>query len=100
RVLVDSRGRIQQDLERIEPVPGRDFYSTLDLDIQKVAEEQADTMPAGRGAIAVMDPNNGEIFAMVSRPSFDPNIFSQRPKTPEGKEKIGAFDQNAGKPLY
>ncbi|HKE04056.1 MAG TPA: penicillin-binding protein 2, partial [Blastocatellia bacterium] len=62
RVLVDSRGRIQQDLERIDPVPGRDFYSTLDLDIQKVAEEQADTMPAGRGAIAVMDPNNGEIF--------------------------------------
>ena len=100
RVLVDSRGRIQQDLERIEPVPGRDFYSTLDLDIQKVAEEQADTMPAGRGAVAVMDPNNGEIFAMVSRPSFDPNIFSQRAKTPEGKEEIRELYEDPDKPLY
>ena len=100
RVLVDSRGRIQQDLERIDPVPGRDFYSTLDLDIQKAAEEQADTMPAGRGAIAIMDPNNGEIFAMVSRPSFDPNIFSQRAKTPEGKEEIRELYEDPDKPLY
>src|SRR5262245_36002280 len=72
RVLVDSRGRIQKELERIEPVAGRDFFTTLDLDIQKMAEAQADTMPAGRGAVAVMDPNNGEILAMVSRPAFDP----------------------------
>ncbi|HKQ78500.1 MAG TPA: penicillin-binding protein 2 [Blastocatellia bacterium] len=100
RVLVDSRGRIQQELERIEPVPGRDFYSTLDLDIQKVAEAQADTMPAGRGAIGVMDPNNGEILAMVSRPAFDPNIFSQRAKTPEGKEEIRELYEDPGKPLY
>src|SRR5215468_11139092 len=100
RVLVDSRGRIQKDLERIEPIPGRDFYSTLDLDIQKVAEAQADTMPVGRGAIADMDPNNGEIFAMVSRPSFDPNIFSQRAKTPEGKEEIRELYEDPGKPLY
>src|SRR5262249_7535005 len=63
RVLADSRGRIQPkgEIERIEPVPGRDLYTTLDLDVQKVAEAQADAMPAGRGAIAVMDPNNGEI---------------------------------------
>ncbi len=100
RVLVDSRGRIQREIERIEPVPGRDFYSTLDLDIQKVAEEQADTMPAGRGAIGVMDPNNGEILAMVSRPAFDPNIFSQRAKTPEGKEEIRELYEDPDKPLY
>ena len=90
RVLVDSRGRIQPqgEIEVIPPVPGRDLYTTLDLDIQKAAEEQTDTMPAGRGAIAVMDPNNGEILAMASRPAFDPNIFSQRAKTPEGKDEI------------
>src|SRR5215475_4056724 len=102
RVLVDSRGRIQPQGEilRIDPVPGRNLYTTLDLDIQKVAEAQADTMPAGRGAIAVMDPNNGEVLAMVSRPAFDANIFSQRAKTPEGKEEIRELYEDPDKPLY
>ena len=57
-------------------------------------------MPAGRGAIAAMDPNNGEILAMVSRPAFDPNIFSQRAKTPEGKEDIRELYEDPDKPLY
>jgi penicillin-binding protein 2 len=101
RVLVDSRGRIKvNDLEIIDPVPGRDLYTTLDLDIQKVAEEQTDTMPAGRGAIAVMNPNNGEILAMASRPAFDPNIFSQRAKTPEGKEEIRELQTDEERPLF
>src|SRR5262252_7236762 len=102
RVLVDSRGRIQPqgEIERIEPVPGRALYTTLDLDVLKAAEAQADTMPAGRGAVALMDPNNGEILAMVSRPAFDPNIFSQRAKTPEGKEEIRELYEDPDKPLY
>ena len=102
RVLVDSRGRIQPqgEIERIEPVPGRNLYTTLDLDIQKVAEAQADAMPAGRGAITAMDPNNGEVLAIVSRPAFDPNIFSQRAKTPEGKEEIRELYEDPDKPLY
>jgi penicillin-binding protein 2 len=101
-VLVDSRGRIQPgaEIELIEPIPGRDLYTTLDLDIQKVAEEQTDTMPAGRGAIAVMDPNNGEILAMVSRPAFDPNLFSQRAKTPEGKDEIRELQADEERPLF
>ncbi|HEX2489429.1 MAG TPA: penicillin-binding transpeptidase domain-containing protein, partial [Blastocatellia bacterium] len=100
RVLVDSRGRIQKELERIDPVPGRDFYTTLDLDIQKIAEEQTDTMPAGRGAIVVADPNNGEILALSSRPAFDPNLFSQRAKTPEGKDEIRELQTDEDRPLY
>jgi penicillin-binding protein 2 len=102
KVLVDSRGRIKSEvpLEVIDPRPGRDFYATLDLDIQKVAEAQADAMPAGRGAIAVMDPNNGEVLAMVSHPAFDPNIFSQRAKTPEGKGEIRELYEDPDKPLY
>lgn len=100
RVLVDSRGRIQRNLETIPPVPGRDLYTTLDLDIQKVAEEQTNNMPSGRGAIVVADPNNGEILAMVSRPVFDPNLFSQRAKTPEGKDEIRDLQTDEDKPLY
>jgi penicillin-binding protein 2 len=100
RVLVDSRGRIQREIETIPPISGRDLYTTLDLEIQSVAEEQGDSMPAGRGAIAVMDPNNGEILAMVSRPAFDPNLFSQASKTPEGKEEISKLYEDEDKPLY
>ncbi|MGH9754271.1 MAG: penicillin-binding protein 2 [Blastocatellia bacterium] len=101
-VLVDSRGRIQPDSEvkRIEPVPGRDLYTTLDLNIQKAAEEQTDTMPSGRGAIVVANPNNGEILAMASRPAFDPNLFSQRAKTPEGKNEIRELQIDEERPLY
>src|SRR6266545_2562882 len=92
RVLVDSRGRIQPkgEIERIDPVPGRDLFTTIDLDVQKAAEAQADTMPMGRGAVA----------AMVRRPAFDPNIFSQRAKTPEGKEEIRELYEDPDKPLY
>src|SRR5262249_45325137 len=102
RVLVDSRGRIQPngEIERIKPVPGRDLYTTLDLDVLKAAEARADRRPAGRGATAVMDPNNGKILAMVSRPAFDPNIFSQRAKPPEGKEEIRELYEDPDKPLY
>jgi penicillin-binding protein 2 len=100
KVIVDSRGRIQEEVERVEPVAGRDLYTTIDLDIQKVAEAQGDTMPQGRGAIVVADPRNGEVLAMVSRPAFDPNIFSQRAKTPEGKEEISNLYEHEDKPLY
>jgi penicillin-binding protein 2 len=100
RVFVDSRGEIKEKIETIEPIPGRDLYTTLDLDIQNAAEQQASTMPAGRGAIAVMDPTSGEILAMVSRPAFDPNIFSQRAKTPEGREEIVKLQEDPDKPLY
>jgi penicillin-binding protein 2 len=100
RVVVDSRGRIQREIDRTEPVAGRDFYSTLDLDIQKATEAQTDSMPSGRGAIAVMDPNNGEILAMSSRPAFDPNLFSLRAKTDEGKEEIRDLQTDEEKPLF
>ncbi|MBS1786569.1 MAG: penicillin-binding protein 2 [Acidobacteria bacterium] len=100
RVLVDSRGRIQKVLEKIDPVAGRDLYTTLDLDIQKVAEVQTETMPSKRGAIVVSDPNNGEVLAMVSRPVFDPNLFSQRAKTPEGRGEIRELQTDEDRPLY
>jgi len=100
RVVVDSKGRIQREIDRTEPIAGRDFYSTIDLDIQNMAEAQTDSMPAKRGAIAVMDPNNGEVLAMVSHPAFDPNVFSLRAKTDEGKEEIRELQQDEERPLY
>jgi penicillin-binding protein 2 len=100
RVLVDSKGRIQREIDRIEPIPGRDLYTTIDLDLQKIAEDQTETMPANRGVIVVADPNNGEIFALVSHPAFDPNIFSLRAKTDEGEREIRELQGDPDKPLY
>lgn len=100
KVLVDSKGVIQEEVDRVEPIAGRDLTTTLDLDLQQAAEVQGDTMPSGRGAIGVMNPNNGEIWAFVSRPAFDPNIFSQRAKTPEGRETIAEYWKDENRPLY
>jgi penicillin-binding protein 2 len=49
-VVVDSRGRIREEVERAEPTPGRDLRVTLDFELQKVAEEQADLSPTSREA--------------------------------------------------
>lgn len=100
RVIVNSTGRIEDEVDKSDPIPGRDLYTTLDLELQQEAERQADGMPAGRGAIGMMDPNNGEIFVFVSRPFFDPNTFSQRSKTPEGREEIVEYYQDEDRPLY
>ncbi|NOT63440.1 MAG: hypothetical protein HOP19_24785, partial [Acidobacteria bacterium] len=100
RVIVDSNGRIIREIERENPVQGRDLHTTLDLEIQLAAEEQTTTMPSNRGAIVVLDPNNGEVRAMVSHPNFDPNVFSQRSKTDEGKEEIRELVGDPDRPLY
>src|SRR5918996_634968 len=84
-VVVDSRGRIQDEIEIVAPIPGRDMLTTIDLDLQHAAEEQLANSVTKRGVIIAMDPNNGEVFVMASAPSFDPNLFSQRITTKEGK---------------
>lgn len=75
RVLVDSRGRVLQQLEEIPPVPGQDIITTIDLDIQMVAEEQL-TTSGFYGTVVINDPRDGAILALVSHPSYDPNLFA------------------------
>jgi penicillin-binding protein 2 len=99
-VVVDSRGRIREEVDRIEPIAGRDLRTTLDFELQKIAEEQASLAPTGRSAIAVMDPKNGEILAMVSHPAFDPNLFSQRAKSYNDKEEIRSLYGDEDRPLF
>ncbi|MFM8885339.1 MAG: penicillin-binding transpeptidase domain-containing protein, partial [Chthoniobacterales bacterium] len=57
-----------------EPIPGYNVVTTLDLTVQKACED-ALAASGRRGAVVVIDPNNGEILGMASRPSFDPNAF-------------------------
>ena len=98
-VVVDSRGRIQDQIEIVDPIPGRDLVTTIDLDIQKAAEEQLANSVTKRGVIISMDPNNGEILALASAPTFDPNLFSQRITTREGRAEYAALLNDPETPL-
>lgn len=71
-VETNARGRVLRVLNRVEPVSGQDIYLTLDSNLQEAAELALD---GRRGAIVALDPSNGEVLAMVSQPSFDPNPF-------------------------
>jgi penicillin-binding protein 2 len=71
-----------------EPVAGLPLVLSLDLDLQKVA---FDALGERHGAIVAIDPQTGEVLAMVSRPSFDPNVFTRR-ITPEVWKQINAPD--------
>jgi len=99
KVIVDSRGHIQSEVERIEPQSGQDLVTTIDLDLQEAAEEQLRKSPQGRGVIISMDPNNGEILAFASAPTFDPNLFSQRITTKEGRAEYQKLLTDPDRPL-
>jgi penicillin-binding protein 2 len=75
QVLVDSVGREVGLFNEIDSVIGGEVQLTLDLDLQSIAEK---TLEGKVGALVAMDPRNGEILAMASSPSFDPNDFSTR----------------------
>ena len=98
-VVVDSRGRIQDEIDTIAPIPGRDLVMTIDLDLQLAAEEQLKNSATKRGVIISMDPNNGEILALASAPTFDPNLFSQRITTKEGRREYAALLNDPQTPL-
>jgi penicillin-binding protein 2 len=100
KVIVDSRGRVQSEIEVVPPQAGQDMVSTIDLDLQLTAEQQLANSVTKRGTIIATDPNNGEILVMASLPSYDPNIFVQGSSTPEGRKKIAAYWQDETRPLY
>jgi penicillin-binding protein 2 len=75
-VEVDARGQLVRSFAQqlsVEPTPGRDVRLTLDLDLQRYAQQ---IFPKGmRGAIVAMTPTTGEVLAMYSAPSYDPNLL-------------------------
>ena len=99
KVIVDSRGHIQDEVEKVEPQSGQDMVITIDVVLQEAAEDQLRKSPQGRGVIIAMDPNNGEILAMASAPTFDPNLFSQRITTKEGRAEYQKLLTDPDKPL-
>ncbi|MBO0369119.1 penicillin-binding protein 2 [Pseudomonas shirazensis] len=71
-VETNARGRVLRVLKRTDPIPGKDIVLGLDIKLQEAAEL---ALGGRRGAIVALDPRSGEVLAMVSQPSFDPNLF-------------------------
>jgi penicillin-binding protein 2 len=76
RVLQRSvKGVIEGEIKNVPQKPGNNVYLTIDARMQFIAERALRNAGIGRGAAVVVDPNNGEILAMASVPSYDPNTF-------------------------
>lgn len=99
-VIVDSLGRIRDVVEVIKPIPGQDLVTTIDLDLQLAAEQQLRNSTSQRGVIIALDPNNGEILALASYPSFDANLFTERITTRKGRAEYAALLRDPDTPLY
>jgi penicillin-binding protein 2 len=85
RALVNSRGKEVGRLDETPAVAGKQLKLTVDLDLQIAAET---AMADKTGAIIAMNPKNGEILALVSRPAFDPNAFAVRIKRDEWSKLV------------
>ena len=90
RAIVDSRGREVGRLDETPAEPGKQLKLTLDLDLQ-IAAEQA--IEGKNGAIVAMDPHTGEILAMVSRPTFNPNDFAAKISRDEWNKLVNDPDK-------
>jgi len=85
QIEVDALGREIRPLGVVEPFPGNNLFLTIDLELQKVAEEAYQDKT---GALIAMDPKTGQILAMVSKPSFKPDIFARNILPEEWKSLV------------
>jgi penicillin-binding protein 2 len=89
QVEVDGKGRPIRVLGEKQARAGNDIHLTIDLDVQKAADK---ALTVSKGAIVALDPNNGAVLAMVSHPSFDPNIFSKQKLSQKDWQSIQGKD--------
>ncbi len=86
QVEVDGAGRIVQVLGEKPSLVGKNVTLSLDLEVQRAAEA---ALGNRQGAIVALDPRNGEVLAMASRPGFDPNWFARRVTEAEWQQLQG-----------
>lgn len=97
-IEVDAVGKKIRSLGRVEPKSGQDLHLSLDANLQKASYL---AMDGRKGAIVVSNPNDGSVLALVSSPSFDPNVFTLLTLDPkERDEKIRKIFTNADQPLF
>jgi penicillin-binding protein 2 len=99
-VLVNAEGRPVQllnegdaQLQSREPQAGRELRLTIDIELQRVAEE---AMAGRRGAVVAIDPSNGDVLVFASLPSFDPNGFARG----ISRSEYLALTENPDQPLF
>ncbi len=101
-IFTNARGRqvpaesrdLQDTLPADEqPSPGDNLYLSIDLDLQAIATEQ---LAGRRGAVVALDPWSGEVLALVSAPSFDPNLFA----VGMSQSQFAGLQQNLDRPLF
>jgi penicillin-binding protein 2 len=92
-VETNARGRVLRVLKRTDPTPGKDIVLSLDIRLQEAAEA---ALAGRRGAIVAIQPQTGEVLAMVSQPSFDPNPFV----TGIGFKAYADLRDSIDRPLY
>ena len=93
RVEANALGGVIRQLERLDPNPGNDVYLTIDSRLQRVAEE---VLGDWWGAVVALDTRNGDILALASQPSFDPNKFVHG----IDRESFQALQGDPSRPLY
>ena len=100
QIMVNAQGRpvdreavLDEPLRTVAAKHGADLYLTLDLEVQRVAEQ---AVQGQRAAIIALDPRNGEVIALVSRPGFDPNSFARGLTRAE----FAALNDDLDRPLF
>ena len=92
-VETNARGRVLRVLKHTDPVPGKDIRLHLDLNLQEAAEA---ALAGRRGAVIAIEPATGGVLAMISQPSFNPNLFV----TGIGVKDYAALRDSIDRPLY
>jgi penicillin-binding protein 2 len=98
---VDSRGRIQNEIGIIPAQSGQDLVSTIDLDLQMVAEEKLETSASKRGTLIAMDPRNGEMLVHWRPSPPSTRTFSFRAaRRAKGGNRSPRIGKSRRRPLY
>lgn len=89
----DARGEPVRTLNQIKPTPGENLYLTIDSKLQLAAEQ---ALAGHRGAVVVIQPTSGQVLALVSEPTYDPNVFVAGVSSADYK----TLQQSPDRPLY
>ncbi len=93
QVETDASGRVVRVMNEVPPVTGDDLYLTIDSKLEKVAEN---AFQHDSGAAIAIDPNTGEVLALVSKPNFNPNLFVNG----ISQQKYNQLQNAPNRPLY
>jgi len=93
QVETNAAGRIMRVVQETPPVPGRNIYLSIDAHLQEAAEK---ALGDYNGSVVAIDPNTGEVLALVSKPGYDPNAFVNGISSAE----YAALRKDHNQPLY